>query len=154
MFLERFQMTKNVSEGFLMQHFQGSVTVSAANSGSSTATILLPALVEKGSRRPPADDTRSLGPMLLVLASRLSERDVTARTLEQAGYNVLEAGGVDDASAILEACQVDVVVAFGAQGEVLASRQPDLPIIAAQGLSGEALLASVRKQVAARYGKG
>jgi two-component system cell cycle sensor histidine kinase/response regulator CckA len=92
-------------------------------------------------------DRRAYEPMILVVDRQPEVRGSMRKTLEQAGYEVLEAANEAEASAVLAACQADLVVTTGALEPSLAQSYPNLKTILVPTRDGYGLLDAVRREV-------
>ncbi len=86
--------------------------------------------------------------MILVVDRQPEVREPMRKTLETAGYEVLEAADAAEAAAVLAACQVDLVVTAGALEPSLKQSHPNLKaIVVSCSTDGYALLDAVRRAV-------
>jgi len=123
----------------IIQSAQGAVSI------RSTARGVVVLVLFPTSASP---DRHAYGPMILVVDRQPEVRESMRKTLEEAGYEVLEAGDGAETAAVLTACQVDLVVTAGALEPSLKQSYPNLKTIVVPCLAdGYVLLNAVRRGV-------
>src|SRR5712691_432759 len=103
----------------IIQRAQGAVSI-RSTAGGVVVLVLFPTS---------AGDRHAYGPMILVVDRQPGVREPMRKTLEAAGYEVLEATDGAEAAAVLAACQVDLVVSAGALEPSLQQSHPNLKTI-------------------------
>jgi len=123
----------------IIQRAQGAVSI-RDTAGGVVVLVLFPTSASA--------DRKAYGLMILVVDRQPEVREPMRKTLETAGYEVLEAADAAEAAAVLAACQVDLVVTAGALEPSLKQSHPNLKtIVVSCSTDGYALLDAVRRAV-------
>jgi len=123
----------------IIQRTQGAVSIR----GAARGVVVLVVFPTSASADRHAD-----GPMILVVDRQPEVREPMRKTLEEAGYEVLEAADGAEAAAVLAACQVDLVVTADALEPSLKQSHPNLTtIVVPCSRDSYVLLDAVRRRV-------
>jgi hypothetical protein len=126
----------------IIQRAQGAVSIHSTP-GGVVVLVLFPTSASA--------DGHAYGPMILVVDRQPEVRESMRKTLEEAGYEALEAADGTDAAAVLAACQVDLVVTTGALEPSLQQSHPNLNTIVVSGTPDSyVLLDAVRREAGTR----
>ena len=125
----------------IIQRAHGAISIRRA-AGGVVVLVLFPTSASV--------NRQAYGPMILVVDRQPETREPMRKTLEEAGYEVLEAADEAEAAAVLGACQVDLVVTAGTLELSFKRSHPNLRTIAAPIPDGRGLLDAVRREIGAK----